>query len=230
VGVEVDQVATNRHGASILFEFKGSTQGKRPGMMRTDTTKKALANAFLLNRIGLGPLVILTSHKPKPGTASEAMIKGAGEAVADVICLFDTEETERLKQYLDWTRIPATQIEPVAPAIILDLEPSSMVAIPSLPSIDLSVPVLLMIDARGGEFEQGDPWEEVANFIHYEACCDNSRENCQGDAADRFENTLERLCEKEFLRKVTYQKREDFVCWEITDQGIRELQDRGYMP
>ena len=43
VGVEIDQEATSPSGTTIWFEYKGSVQGSRPGLIRTDTLKKAIA-------------------------------------------------------------------------------------------------------------------------------------------------------------------------------------------
>src|SRR3954454_24127852 len=44
VGVEIDQEAVSPSGTTVWFEYKGSIQGKRPGLIRTDTLKKAIAN------------------------------------------------------------------------------------------------------------------------------------------------------------------------------------------
>lgn len=99
-GVEVDQVVTNRSGESIYFEFKGSSKPPRPGLQRTDTVKKALCNAFLLHKLGLGPYVVITSHKPKAGTSSAHMIALAEDVLFDVICISIEEDFERLRSYV----------------------------------------------------------------------------------------------------------------------------------
>src|SRR6476661_6165842 len=39
VGVEIDQEAVSPGGTTVWFEYKGSIQGKRPGLIRTDTLK-----------------------------------------------------------------------------------------------------------------------------------------------------------------------------------------------
>ncbi len=66
LGIEFDQVAfwkeiedENR----VLIEHKGSFQGDRPGLMRTDTVKKALLSGFL-NKTYKNPdrYFIITSH------------------------------------------------------------------------------------------------------------------------------------------------------------------------
>lgn len=96
-GIIIDQVAVNRCGKEIFFEFKGSYKPPRLGLIRTDTAKKALCNAFLMERCGLAPFVILTSHKPKRNSASERMIDKAGSAVFDVIVIGDADDMVRLQ-------------------------------------------------------------------------------------------------------------------------------------
>jgi len=100
LGIEIDQVVRNRAGTVLYFEFKGSSKPPQPGLQRTDTAKKALCNAFLLDKLNLGPYIIVTSHKPKEGSASEKMIHAAKEVVFDVICLSDQDDFERLQSYV----------------------------------------------------------------------------------------------------------------------------------
>jgi hypothetical protein len=99
-GIIIDQVAVNHRQKEIYFEFKGSYKPPRPGLIRTDTAKKALCSAFLMERCGLTPFVILTSHKPKPNSSSQRMIDKAGSAVFDVIVLGDADDMARLQSML----------------------------------------------------------------------------------------------------------------------------------
>ena len=70
VGVELDQVGVTPAGAELWFEFKGSFRGKRPGLRRTDTTKKAIANGALVQTMtDRKPFIVLTSHMPAGGAA-----------------------------------------------------------------------------------------------------------------------------------------------------------------
>lgn len=66
VGIQLDIVATNRHGISIAIECKGSMMGDRPGSKRTDTVLKAIGEAFLLRQSEQGslfpPMMLMTSH------------------------------------------------------------------------------------------------------------------------------------------------------------------------
>jgi hypothetical protein len=99
VGVEIDRVATARSGREIWFEYKGSVQGPRPGLMRTDTLKKAVANGALLATLpDHPPYVVLTSHVPASG-AGHAMLDCALQLgyFTDVICVYDPAETGRLE-------------------------------------------------------------------------------------------------------------------------------------
>lgn len=66
--IEVDLIATNRHEISFYVDCKGSLQGDRPGLIRTDTLKKGICELFMLNRCGWGPLVLMASHIPTEGS------------------------------------------------------------------------------------------------------------------------------------------------------------------
>lgn len=75
IGVEVDIPLIGPHG-EFLVECKGSWQGTRPGLLRSDTVKKAIANGALIqaSRLLRGqtypPYVVLTSHLPETGAAA----------------------------------------------------------------------------------------------------------------------------------------------------------------
>lgn len=83
IGVEVDIPLTGP-GGDFLVECKGSWQGARPGLLRSDTVKKAIANGALLQASRLlhgqayPPYVVLTSHLPTTGAAA-AMLNVALE-------------------------------------------------------------------------------------------------------------------------------------------------------
>jgi hypothetical protein len=100
VGVEIDREAVAPSGRPIWFEYKGSLQGHRPGLLRTDTTKKAIANGALLRSIpDRPPFVVLTSHVPKVGSG-RAMLDAAIRLgyLDDVICVYDPADAVRLKR------------------------------------------------------------------------------------------------------------------------------------
>jgi hypothetical protein len=98
VGVEIDREAESPSGHTVWFEYKGSVAGRRPGLRRTDTLKKAIANGALLRSLDdHPPYVILTSHLPETG-AGLAMLDVARtlDYFADVICIYDPVQTPRL--------------------------------------------------------------------------------------------------------------------------------------
>ena len=101
VGVEVDQEAVGPTGGVVWFEYKGSVQGHRPGLRRTDTLKKAIANGALLHKLEeRAPYVVITSHLPESGSGA-AMLSAATELgyLSDVICLYDPAATARLARW-----------------------------------------------------------------------------------------------------------------------------------
>ena len=101
VGVEIDQEARSPRGALVWFEYKGSVQGNRPGLRRTDTLKKAIANGALLRHLDdPAPYVVVTSHLPEAGSGA-AMLRSALELgyLADVVCLYDPSSTRRLGRW-----------------------------------------------------------------------------------------------------------------------------------
>lgn len=99
LGVEVDQTAVSPGGSLVWFEYKGSVQGNRPGLLRTDTLKKAIANgALLAAHPEPKPYVVITSHMPESGSAA-AMLATALRLryLSDAICLYNTTDTLRLR-------------------------------------------------------------------------------------------------------------------------------------
>lgn len=97
-GVEIDREATSPGAHTIWFEYKGSLQGRRPGLMRTDTLKKAIANGALLRAVpDCPPYVVLTSHVPMSGAGVD-MLRTALDLgyLHAVICVYDPSEVARL--------------------------------------------------------------------------------------------------------------------------------------
>jgi hypothetical protein len=102
VGIEIDAEIRSRAGQPFWCEFKGSWHGTRPGSRRTDTVKKALADALLLHVAPseYPPVLLITSHLPAEGRSGAQMIKTAIEsgALRDVICLNVPADMERLRK------------------------------------------------------------------------------------------------------------------------------------
>lgn len=101
VGVEIDQEAVGPGGTTVWFEYKGSIQGSRPGLRRTDTLKKAIANGALLRAVpDAAPYVVVTSHLPEAGSGAAMLRAGLDLGyLADVVCLYDPTATRRLGRW-----------------------------------------------------------------------------------------------------------------------------------
>jgi hypothetical protein len=84
--VEVDLTATDPDGQQWWIECKGSWEGSRPGLKRTDTLKKALFNGAMLaldpNR---KPYMIVASHPPADGTAGTVWLERAIGIYVDAV-------------------------------------------------------------------------------------------------------------------------------------------------
>lgn len=79
-GVEVDIVATDPGGQEWLIECKGSHRGLRPGATRSDTVKKAVADAWHLAAVGnTTPCMLVVSHSPKPSSSAARLLDRAVE-------------------------------------------------------------------------------------------------------------------------------------------------------
>lgn len=102
LGCEFDAELTSSSGAKYWCEFKGSWHGPRPGLLRTDTVKKALCDVLLahVDDEDHPPVLILTSHLPASGLSGEVMLDVAKKcgALLDVICVSDPSDMARLKK------------------------------------------------------------------------------------------------------------------------------------
>lgn len=100
VGIELDAITNNKHGIAMAWEFKGSLQGSRPGLIRTDTTKKAIANALLLSRSEYGemmpPLLIMTSHIPTKDDSRTMLQAVLGREILTVVDSRDGKSLQNL--------------------------------------------------------------------------------------------------------------------------------------
>ena len=83
--MEVDLIATNHHDISFYITCKGSYRGVRPGVQRTYTLKKALAEAQALHTQGWSPILLLTSHLPNTRTGRELLASVDPEVLFEAI-------------------------------------------------------------------------------------------------------------------------------------------------
>jgi hypothetical protein len=98
IGVEIDQSTVSPGGRHVWFEYKGSVQGSRPGLLRTDTLKKAVANGALLRgHTEIGVFVVLTSHLPDRGSGLGMLTTALRLGyLDDAICIYDPAQQRRL--------------------------------------------------------------------------------------------------------------------------------------
>lgn len=95
-GVEVDLIAHNTDEIAFYVTCKGSFQSDRNGCERTDTLRKAVAEAYALTQCGFGPVVLLTSHLPLTRRARAFL------AIIDPAVLFEALDPLRSAKRLRW--------------------------------------------------------------------------------------------------------------------------------
>lgn len=99
LGIEVDAEAVTGT-RKFWCEFKGSWRGNRPGLMRTDSVKKALCDALLLwaDEVDHPPMLLLTTHSPKADSRGATMLAVAHAlgAVVGVFNVNDPDDVARL--------------------------------------------------------------------------------------------------------------------------------------
>lgn len=102
-GATVNFEAQGRNdGEFWWFDVSGAFESSRGGLKRTDTVWKALGRASVLQRQGSHPLILLSSHLPKPGSEGDVAIRAsrrAGAPVFDVIDMLRPSDFQRLHAY-----------------------------------------------------------------------------------------------------------------------------------
>jgi hypothetical protein len=101
LGVTVTFVANDLDGVPWYFDLAGAsftTTGG--GLLRADAVWKTLGRANVLSRNGRTPVVLLTSHLPRPRSEGELALRAVGPRVVfDAIEMLAEEQTQRLKLY-----------------------------------------------------------------------------------------------------------------------------------
>ena len=102
LGLTVDLVAEDRHGVRWYFDVTGGFTVTRGGLARAETVWRSLGRAHVMARNGRGPLVLLTSHLPRPGSEADAALRGAGpEAFLDAVGMLSAAGRQRLARYAE---------------------------------------------------------------------------------------------------------------------------------
>lgn len=102
-GVEVNFTARDTKGSLWYFDVTGSFTSHRAGLKRTDTLWKALGKAAVLQTVGTGPLVLLTTDVPTSGAGAEALkqVVGHGKPIHAVVEMLEPSGLETLRSLCD---------------------------------------------------------------------------------------------------------------------------------
>jgi len=108
LGVTVNLVALDALGQPWNFDVTGAFTTTRGGLLRTDSVWKSLGKALVLANNGYGtsadavhgPVVLLTSHLPRPGSDGDRAMRKAGpNAFFDAIEMLSDAGQARLADY-----------------------------------------------------------------------------------------------------------------------------------
>jgi len=107
LGVTVNFVGTDANGGHWYFDVSGAFTTTRGGLLRTETVWKSLGRAHVLAGNGKTPVVLVTSHLPRPGSDADAALHAAGiETIFDVVQMFSEEGRRRLRKYAAGQDVP----------------------------------------------------------------------------------------------------------------------------
>ncbi|HET9732969.1 MAG TPA: site-specific DNA-methyltransferase [Acidimicrobiales bacterium] len=100
LGVAVSFVALDADDTPWYFDVSGAFTATRDGLLRTDTLWKSLGRANVLVAQSKRPLVLLTSHLPKPRSEGDMALRAVGPGVVfDALELLSDTDRQRLKVY-----------------------------------------------------------------------------------------------------------------------------------
>lgn len=101
LGIQFNFLVESRNRMRWYVDVSGAFTTVRPGLRRTDTLWKTLGRAHVHFMAGDGtPVLILTSHLPKPGSEGWKALRAVGpRSVFDAIEIYDPEGCERLGVY-----------------------------------------------------------------------------------------------------------------------------------
>lgn len=104
----VDALIIGANGQIIQVLAHGRPDDtKDAGFRRTDTVKKAGFDAVMLGRERDLPILLVTSHLPREGSAAAEHLARLGDDVLDVVASTgDLRGQQRLRRHLDETPIP----------------------------------------------------------------------------------------------------------------------------
>jgi site-specific DNA-methyltransferase (adenine-specific) len=98
-GVVINFIATDAAEVEWYFDVSGAFTSTRGGLLRTDTVWKSIGRAHVLAADGKGPIVFLTSHRPRKGSEGDIALRKADDIVFDVIEMRSPAGYEKLRKY-----------------------------------------------------------------------------------------------------------------------------------
>lgn len=100
LGVSVDLIALDGDDTPWYFDVSGAFTTTRGGLVRTGAVWRSLGRANVLVHHGRTPLVLLTSHLPRPRSEGDLALRAMGPGVVfDAIEMLSDEQRRRLAAY-----------------------------------------------------------------------------------------------------------------------------------
>jgi site-specific DNA-methyltransferase (adenine-specific) len=99
-GVALSFVALDDGQNPWSFDLAGAFTTTGSGLLRAESVFRAIGRASVLVRSGKSPVVILTSHRPRPGSEGDRALRAVGPTlVFDVVELLSEDGPRRLVHY-----------------------------------------------------------------------------------------------------------------------------------
>jgi modification methylase len=100
LGLAVSFSALDASGRTWYFDVAGVNSAYRGGMAKSETVWRTLGRAHVMAANGIGPLVVLTTQLPRPGTETDRALRAAGPGgIFDAVDLTSPPALKRLSLY-----------------------------------------------------------------------------------------------------------------------------------
>jgi site-specific DNA-methyltransferase (adenine-specific) len=100
LGIAVPFTAEDASGRTWYFDVAGSNSAYRGGMAKTDMVWRTLGRAHVMASNDVGPLVVLTTQLPRPGSEADRALRSCGPGgFFDAVDLLSLEARARLATY-----------------------------------------------------------------------------------------------------------------------------------
>ena len=102
LGVTVGLIALDGQDVPWYFDVTGAFTTTRGGLLRADVMWRSLVRASVLVKNGRVPVVLLTSHLPRPGSEADLALRALGPGVVfDAVEMLSDAQRERLRSYAE---------------------------------------------------------------------------------------------------------------------------------